>query len=68
MLDIDAPTDLQFGTVVAQAGQAPRLVIYPGLQVDSYGVVRSGSLGPEGGNDVALPSIGRTAASSRSAS
>jgi hypothetical protein len=58
MIDINSAGDLQFGTVVVQAGQLPRLVTYPGLNVDSYGKVRSGSLGPEGGNEVALPSIG----------
>jgi hypothetical protein len=60
MIDLStfASLDLQFGTVVVQAGQTARLVTYPGLEVEGYGRVRGGSLGPEGGNDVALPSIG----------
>ena len=49
--------DLQFGTVLAQGGSL-RLLTYPGQTVEGFGRVRGGSLGPEGGNDVALPSIG----------
>ena len=48
----------QFGVLVVRAGGSPQLVTYPGLEVEAFGRVRSGNLGPDGGNEVALPAIG----------
>jgi hypothetical protein len=60
MLDLStfSSSDFQFGVLVSRAGGTPQLVTYPGLEVPDFGRVRGGSLGPEGGNEVALPGIG----------
>ncbi len=52
-------SDLEFGTLVAHAG-AVHIVTFPGLLVTGYGRIRGGTLGPDGGSQVALPSLGPT--------
>jgi hypothetical protein len=58
MLDLVSfsSSEFQFGVLVARQG-AVHLVTYPGQAVEGFGRIRGGTLGPDGGNEVATPAI-----------
>jgi hypothetical protein len=58
MLDLVSfsSSDFEFGVLVAR-GTDVRLVSYPGLAVEGFGRIRGTELGPDGGGEVATPSM-----------
>lgn len=58
MLDLAtfSSSEPQFGVLLARQGVV-HLVTYPGQLVEGFGRVRGGTLGPDGGGEVAAPSL-----------